>query len=191
MTEDTSIHCAGMIKQYERADECEEMNNKTELIEILKGIPWFLEFNQKELDHLADLSSVAEVEDGDFIFSEGDRVDNVYIILSGEADLFSTIPSRGRVHIYYAEPLDIIGWSRMTPVVRQRTASAVAMNKTRLLVLNGEALTDLCEQDHHVGYVIMKRLANVVASNVLMFKLQLMEQIVQSTNQAVVSSSEL
>lgn len=154
------------------------MANQTELIEILKSVPWFLEFNPKQLERLAGIAALVEVEEEKSIFCEGDRVDNLYIILSGEVDIYATIPSRGQVHIFTAEPLDIIGWSRMTPVVRQRTASAVALRKTRLLMLNGDALSELCERDRHVGYVIMKRLANVVASNLLMFKLQLMEQIV-------------
>ena len=161
------------------------MVNKTDLIEILNGIPWFLEFNQKQLDNLASIASIVEIQKEESIFCEGDRVDNVYTLLSGEVDVFATIPSRGQVHIYFAEPLDIIGWSRMTPVVRQRTASAVAVRDTRLLVLNGDELSELCENDSHVGYVIMKRLANVVASNVLMFKLQLMEQIVQTSDQVI------
>ncbi len=161
------------------------MDNKTELIEILKGIPWFLEFNQKQLESLANIAAIVTKQPDDTIFCEGDRIDNVYIVLSGEVDLFSSIPSRGQVHIYYAEPLDIIGWSRMTPVVRQRTSSAVAVKDTRLLVLNGDELYELCDRDRHVGYVIMKRLANVVASNLLMFKLQLMEQIVHSSEQVI------
>jgi CRP/FNR family cyclic AMP-dependent transcriptional regulator len=162
------------------------MYNKTELIEILKSIPWFLEFNQKQLESLANLTTFATAKEGETIFVEGGQLDNVCIILSGEVDVFTTVPSRGCVHVYYGEPLDIIGWSRMTPMVRQRTASVVALTETRLLVLNGDELTELCERDHHVGYVIMKRLANVVASNVLMFKLHLMEEIVQTSNQAII-----
>jgi CRP/FNR family transcriptional regulator, cyclic AMP receptor protein len=157
------------------------IHNRTDLIEILKGIPWFLGLDSKQLECLAGISSIEEIKANEQIFCEGDRVDNLYIILSGQVGVDMAVPTRGQVRIYVAEALDIIGWSKMTPMVRQRTASAYALTKTRLLIIQGDELATLCEDDHHVGYIIMRRLANVVAGNLLTVKLQLMDLILQDT----------
>lgn len=155
------------------------MKNPIPLLDALKTIPWFLDFNAKQLDRIASISSIMEVEAGETIFCEGDRVDNLYIILDGQVSVDITVPTQGTKRIYVAEPLDILGWSKMTPVVRQRVASTQAITDTHLLVVNGDDLATLCEEDHHVGYLVVRRLANVVATNLLHTKLQLLDLILQ------------
>lgn len=155
------------------------MKNPIPLLDSLKTIPWFLDFNSKQLDSIASISSIMEVEAGETVFCEGDRVDNLYIILDGQVGVDITVPSQGTKRIYVAEPLDILGWSKMTPVVRQRVASTQAITDTHLLVVNGDDLAALCEEDHHIGYVVVRRLANVVATNLLHTKLQLLDLILQ------------
>ncbi len=147
------------------------------LTDALKSIPWFLDFNQKQMEKLARISSIIELKAGEVLFCEGDRVDNTYIILDGQVSVEITVPAQGPLQIYVAEPLDVLGWSKMTPVVRQRVASTIALKDTHLLVFNGDDLAALCEEDHHIGYVVVRRLANVVATNMLHTKLQLMDLI--------------
>lgn len=151
----------------------------TLLIETLKSIPWFFDFNAKQLEHLASISTILEVKAGSTIFCEGERVDNVYIILDGQVAVDSSIPGHESVRIYQAEALDIVGWSRLTPIVRQRVATTSVLKDARLLMINGDELERLCEEDNHIGFVIMRRIANVVATNMLTTKLQLMDRILQ------------
>ncbi|MHB8112592.1 MAG: Crp/Fnr family transcriptional regulator [Bellilinea sp.] len=151
----------------------------TLLIDTLKSIPWFLDFNSKQLERLASISTIMEVSAGEVIFCEGDRADNMYIILDGQIAVDSAVPGHDPVRIYQAEALDIIGWSKMVPVIRQRVATTTALKDSRLLVINGDDLAGLCEEDNHVGFVIMRRLANVVATNMLTTKLQLLDLILQ------------
>ncbi|KPL73868.1 hypothetical protein AC812_13865 [Bellilinea caldifistulae] len=158
------------------------------LIETLRTIPWFLDLKPQQIEALAGISSIVHYKEGTAIFCEGDRVDNIYIILSGQIGVDMAVPSRGIVRITTAEPLDIIGWSKLTPVVRQRTASTIALKDSTLLVLNGDELNRLCEEDPRLGYVIMRRVANVVASNLLTIKLQLMDLILQSSSETDVKT---
>jgi CRP-like cAMP-binding protein len=77
--------------------------------------------------------------------------------------------------VYTAEILDILGWSSMTPIVRQRTASVRATKPCLLLGLNSKLLQQMCEEDHELGYTIMRRLANVVANRLLTTRLCLLD----------------
>jgi CRP-like cAMP-binding protein len=155
------------------------MMNPVPIYEALRSIPWFLDFNARQYEKLAAISSILEVNAGETIFCEGDRVDNMYIILDGQVGVDMTVPTVGERRIYVAEPLDILGWSRMTPVVRQRVASTIALKDTNLLVINGDALTSLCEEDPHIGFVIFRRIANVVATNLLHTKILMMDILLQ------------
>lgn len=183
MTQDTLTDTPVNGTNIDNHNPASTTMQKTSLIETLQTIPWFLDLKPQQIESLADISSIIHCKEGTAIFCEGDRVDNVYIILSGEIGVDVTIPTRGVVRITTAEPLDIIGWSKLTPVVRQRTASTIAIKDSTLIALNGDALNRLCEDDPRLGYIIMRRIANVVASNLLTIKLQMMDIILQSANQ--------
>lgn len=158
---------------------------QTGILDELATIPWFLDLTKRQLEALASISSIIEVKAGQVIFNDGDQLDHMYIILEGEVGVDFVVPAHGQVRIYTAQPLDIIGWSKMTPVVRQRVASTTALKNTRLLLIQGDELLSICDQDRQVGYIIFKRLANVVASNLLMTKLQLLDRILHPSQQLV------
>jgi CRP-like cAMP-binding protein len=98
--------------------------------------------------------------------------------MEGQVAIEMRVPSHGKVRIFTAEPLDIIGWSSLTPVARQRTASARATLPSRLISLDAEALFHFCEEDHDLGYVIMRRLSNVITSRLLTTRLALIDLLV-------------
>ena len=149
----------------------------------LRRIPWFVDLTQAQLDCLSGIATLHELESGAILFHEGDREDYLYVLLEGQVVLEMEVPTRGQVPVYTAEVLDIIGWSTMTPIVRQRTASVRATRPCLLLGLNSKLLEQLCEEDHELGYIIMKRLANVVANRLLTTRLCLLDMIAHTVSQ--------
>ncbi len=156
------------------------MFRQAELLQILQTIPWFLELSESQLEGLASIASVQHLLEGEILFHEGDPEGNMYILLDGEIGLDIQIPGRDKIHIFTAEPLDIVGWSSLTPMVRQRTATAVALADCNYLELDSETLMQMCEEDEKLGFVIMKRISNVVASRLLTTRIQLMEQLLHT-----------
>jgi CRP-like cAMP-binding protein len=149
----------------------------------LRRIPWFAELSPAKLDCLATIATLHELESGDVLFHEGDREDYLYVLLEGQIVLEIEVPTRGQVQVYAAEVLDTIGWSSMTPIVRQRTASARATRPCLLIGFNSKLLQQLCDDDYELGYIIMRRMANVVASRMLTTRLCLLEMISHSVPQ--------
>ncbi len=145
------------------------------LIRELQAIPWFQELAPEHFDRLVDLASLREVETGDVLYKEGDQQDFLYIVLAGRVASDIQVPGRGRVRLYTVEPMDVLGWSGITPVLRQRTSTAVAILPTRLVALDAMGLRQACDADHDLGYVVMRRLANVVAARLLVTRLQLVD----------------
>jgi CRP/FNR family cyclic AMP-dependent transcriptional regulator len=151
------------------------MDTKKELVDVLQAIPWFQELSDEHFKKICEITHLVDVDQGTTLFNEGDRDENLYIILEGRVALEIYSPVRGRIRIYTAEPLDVIGWSSVTPVVRQRTASARAVLDSRLLAIDGLALRLLCDEDCELGYKIMRRIANVVAARLMVTRLQLLD----------------
>ena len=151
------------------------MSSQEELINALQTIPWFQEMDREIFNKIVALSDICEYEAGEDLFREGDKEDLLYVVIEGRVAIEMFVPGRGRMRIYTAEPMDIVGWSSITPVVRQRTASARAVLPSRLVCLNAAKLYQACNEDHDLGYIMMRRLSNVVASRLLTTRLQLLD----------------
>ena len=159
------------------------MVKRTDLIQEIQNIPWFVDLKPAQVERLATIAGIREVPQGELLFREGDREDFMYVILEGQVNLQSYVPSHGFLYIYTADPLDILGWSSMTPIVRQRTASGCAVTPVRLLTFDSIPLRRMCDEDHDLGYLIMKRLANVVASQYLVNRLALYDMIIKNNQE--------
>lgn len=151
------------------------MNAQQEVIAALQAIPWFQELSDQHFDLMCSITHLVDVDQDTIVFSEGDKEENLYIVLEGRVaiELFSSV--QGKIRIFTAEPLDVIGWSSVTPVIRQRTASARAVLDSRLAAIDGRELRKLCDQDHDLGYIIMRRIANVIAARLMITRLQLLD----------------
>jgi len=153
------------------------MLTQVDLSATMKSIPWFLGLSTESLQRLTEIANVRFIDAGEKIFSEGEKNPFLYVILEGKVRLESFVPGRGSLPYLTAETLDVIGWSSLTPVVRQKTGTAVAVEATRLLSFHADELMDLCEKDCDLGFVIMRRLANIIASRLLNHRLHLLELI--------------
>jgi len=151
------------------------MLSQVNITATIKSIPWFLDLSNESLQLLTGIADVHSFNSGEVIFSEGEKHPYLYVILEGKVQLESFVPGRGSLTYLTAESLDVIGWSSLTPVVRQKTGSAIAVEPTRLLAFHANSLMDLCEKDCELGFVIMRRLANIIASRLLNHRLHLLE----------------
>ncbi len=151
------------------------MLNQANPTNALKTIPWFLDLSADSLQRLATVAQIQLFNKGEVIFTEGEQHRNLYVILDGKIQLESFIPGHGSIPIFIGETLDVIGWSSMTPVVRQKTETARVIEDTRLIALEAKRLTEICQTDCDLGYIIMSRLANIVASRFLAYRLHLLE----------------
>jgi CRP/FNR family transcriptional regulator, cyclic AMP receptor protein len=143
--------------------------------QVLQRIPWFLELNPHQMDSLVQISNLQQIADGEILFHEGDSENCLYVLIEGRIQIQALVPGHGMVGLYYADPLDIVGWDVMTPVVRQRTGTAIACGICRLICFDSQLFRHMCETDRDFGYIIMRRVANVVASRLLSTRLKLFD----------------
>jgi CRP-like cAMP-binding protein len=151
------------------------MQPDPKIIQTMQAIPWFRDLEPAMFEKLAQIAGVVELAKGESLFNEGDKEDFVYIVINGRIGLEIFVPARGRIRIETAEPMDLVGWSSVTPVVRQRTAGAKAVIDSRLLSLDADKLRVLCDEDHDLGYHVMRRIANIIASRLMVTRLQLLD----------------
>ncbi len=155
------------------------MFNDPANIEALKIIPLFLDFDAAQLKKISEITDVIELDPGDTPILEGAQLDYLYVLMDGEIKVEVFVPTRGQLETARLGPLDILGWSSMTPVVRQRTGTTTAITHCKLIRIHGKQLFKLCDEDHNIGYYIYKRIANVAARSWLTTRLQFMNIVVE------------
>jgi CRP/FNR family cyclic AMP-dependent transcriptional regulator len=146
-----------------------------EIHAALQKVPWFNSLTPEHFNKTAELTHLRNAKAGEIFFREGDKQDFVYIVLEGRVSLDIFVPHHGKVRFYTAEPYDVFGWSSVTPGVRQRTAGAMAVLDSTVACIDAERLRQFAENDHDFGYLLMRRLANVVASRLMITRLQLID----------------
>jgi CRP-like cAMP-binding protein len=151
------------------------MDKNSDLIAVLQAIPWFQNLSDEHFSKLASISQITLLSKDEVLFKQGDTEKFLYIVIEGRVGIEIYSPVQGYIRIYTAEPMDVVGWSSATPVVRQRTATAKAVLDSRLIAIDAPRLNQLCEEDHHLGYIVMRRLANVVAARLMICRLQILD----------------
>jgi len=141
----------------------------------LNKVPWFNTLTPDHFKKTAELAHIRHAKAGEIFFREGDKQDYIYIVLEGRVSLEIFVPHHGKVRFCTAEPYDVFGWSSVTPGMHQRTAGAMAVLDSTVACLDAEGLRQFAEKDHDFGYLLMRRLANVVASRLMVTRLQLID----------------
>ncbi|MCB9446012.1 MAG: Crp/Fnr family transcriptional regulator [Ardenticatenaceae bacterium] len=145
------------------------------IAELLQKNPWFRVLELPLFQKLVDIATVKDWEEGATIFREGDRDDNLYLILEGQVALEVYVQGHGRITILTIGQSEIFGWSAVLPVEGTRTASARAMRSTQAIAFDSSALRQACDEDHDLGYQVYRRLTNVVAGRLSATRLQLLD----------------
>ena len=127
----------------------------------------FVGLNREELVQIAAIASEEEYQPGELICAERELADRLFILCEGRVQvhvqLRSPLEADGEMTIEEVEPGRIFGWSSM---VKQRrfTASARALEPVTVLVIAASDLHVLFDRDPHIGFVVMKQLAEGIAS---------------------------
>lgn len=148
---------------------------REELSDILSQNPWFQSLDPDHFQKLLSICTLNNWAEGQKIFAEGDQDNHLYLILEGRVALEKYIPGRGRTTILTLGPSEIFGWSAVVPVVGTRTATARTTAPTRAVAFDSVALRQACDEDHDLGYLVYRRLTNIIAGRLSATRLQLLD----------------
>ena len=147
-------------------------------IDALRRCELFADLSDEELGKIAQICYEETHEPQEVICGESEVAEKVYILQEGrvavQVHLRSDLEPNGDVTIEEVTPGRIFGWSAL---VRQRrfTASVRALEKARVIAIANADLSALFEEDSHIGFVVMKRLADVISSRLRRTRQQLGE----------------
>ena len=139
---------------------------------ILSEHPFFKGLEESYLQLLVGCASNVRFDAGEVIFREGEEANKFYLIRQGKVAVEMFAPSRGPIILQTLGEGEVLGWSWLVAPYRWRFDGR-AVELTRAIALDGECLRGKCEEDHNLGYELMKRVSLVMEKLVQATRMQL------------------
>jgi CRP-like cAMP-binding protein len=146
------------------------------LYALIAQHPFFMGMIPRHLQQLAEAAIQLQFEEGENIFAEGSPANRFYLILKGKVVLEAEMADRTMIAVQTLGPGDDLGWSWLFPPYSMHF-SARALEPTTTIFFYGTRLREQCEEDHELGYQLMKRIAEVATKCLHATQAKLMEYI--------------
>jgi len=141
---------------------------------IIAAHPFFSQLDSHHTELLVGCASNVRFKTGDFVFKEGDEAHQFYLIREGRVALEIFAPQRKPIVVETLGPGDILGWSWLLPPYIWKF-NAHAIEGTRALALDGKCLRIKCEENHDLGYELLKRFAQIIERRLEATRFQLLD----------------
>ena len=148
------------------------------MIQTLEGIvsehPFFTGLEERHIQLIVGCAKNVRFDEGEIVFHEGDPAEQFYFIREGLVAVELMIPQRGFATLQTVSEGEVLGWSWLLAPYRWRFG-ARTLQPTRALAFDGKCLRGKCEDDHDLGYELLKRFTNVVTERLEATRLQLLD----------------
>ncbi len=131
--------------------------------ETLRRFALFAGIAPAHFKDLAMAGEEVELEEGEWLFREGDEADGLYLIVSGTVDLKIALDASGerQADLETLVAGEVLGWSALVEPYLY-TLGAVVTSRASLVKLDAARLRKLLEDNPQLGFQIMTRLASVI-----------------------------
>ena len=127
-----------------------------EIADLLSEHPFCEGLEQDTINLIAACAKNVVFQENEYLIKEGHDANFFYLIRHGTVALEMFAPGRGPFTFLTIKSGEILGASWLIPPYRWNY-DARAVELTRALEFDCNCLRKKCEDDHHVGYELMKR----------------------------------
>jgi CRP-like cAMP-binding protein len=116
---------------------------------------------------LARIARRVHCEEGDILYNIGDPARDVFVMVSGRVRFTIGVGNRPESGASIFSAGDTIGWAALLEDQPRRIATAVCLEDSDLLALDGAQLLSIFDSQPDAGYLVMRRLAKWIARDFL------------------------
>ncbi|MFZ0862337.1 MAG: cyclic nucleotide-binding domain-containing protein [Candidatus Sulfotelmatobacter sp.] len=141
---------------------------------IIAEHPFFTGLDRDFIALLVGCASNVHFKAGTYILKEGDPANTFYLIRGGRVAVEVVAPQHKPIIVSTLSVGEILGWSWLLPPFQWKF-HARAAEDTRAIALDGKCLRIKCEENHDLGYEILKRFAQIMEQRLDATRLQLLD----------------
>jgi CRP-like cAMP-binding protein len=141
---------------------------------IIAEHPFFAGLDNSFTSLMVSCASNVRFKADTYILREGDPANTFYLIREGKVGVEVFAPSRKPIIIATLSVGEILGWSWLMPPFQWKF-HARAIDCVRAIALDGKCLRTKCEENHDLGYAVLKRFAQIIEKRLESTRLQLLD----------------
>jgi len=146
----------------------------TTLEPILREHRFFKDIAPDYLSLLVSCASNVRFNGGDYLTKEGEEANTFYLLRHGEVSVEIAIPGKGYQTVERLHEGDVVGWSWLFPPYRWNY-SVHSSGLVRAIAMDGACLRRKSEEDHSLGYELMKRFNMIMLERLQATRMQVLD----------------
>jgi CRP/FNR family cyclic AMP-dependent transcriptional regulator len=144
------------------------------LDDLISGSPVFAGLAPRHLALVTGCARLEHVDAGAVLFREGGPADRFFLVRKGAVALEIAAPGHDALVIETLHEGDVAGWSWLFEPHRWQFDGRATV-PTSLIAFDGACLRGKCDDDHELGYQLMRRFAASVVERLQATRLQLLD----------------
>lgn len=138
-------------------------------LDILTESSFFAGLTEQQLDAIKAQCRVREFPQGSRIYVLGDPATELYVLVEGMVRFALGMGGREASAGEIIRRGQVFGWAALLEKAQTRIANAFCLTSCVVVAMNGNEILRLMDQDHSLGYVIMKRLNTLITGELTAF----------------------
>jgi len=136
--------------------------------DVLSRSELFGELPAAVLNEIAGICREVQVSRGEVIFRIGDLSKDVFLLAEGSVELgYGAISADESKPGTIREPGDFFGWGALAGEGNYRLINAMAVQETRLVIVNGVQLMSLLEGQPGAGFRFIRKLLAIILNRIV------------------------
>ena len=146
----------------------QEVRNALVGLELTGGMP------ASAIDQLTNIAQLKSYATGRVLFNESVYHAQIHILCDGLVTMEMRVPGHGMRKILTLGRGELLAWSALL-ADGVMTTTAIVTEDTKVIEFLTEELKSLCDQNHELGYYVMRQVAVSLARRLLATRLQLLD----------------
>ncbi|MFA6989892.1 MAG: cyclic nucleotide-binding domain-containing protein [Candidatus Gastranaerophilaceae bacterium] len=134
---------------------------KNNILQLINTVPFFYDLSEKDLTVLAEFFKIRELQEGRYVFKQGDKPDGLYFIIEGKVKVLKKIEETSEIILEMHEPPCMFGEMAFIDGAR-RAASVVTLEKFKGLTLSNGDFKTIIENYPLVAINIIRKIAHSI-----------------------------
>jgi CRP-like cAMP-binding protein len=130
--------------------------------DLLRTAPLFAGVTDSALTAIARATREEKFDEGDRVYELGDDAEAIYLVGAGRVRFSIGVGNRAGTDSVMG-PGQVFGWAALIDENPRRVATAVCLEPCAICVVPAKALLDIFDKDRASGYLVMRRLAGLIA----------------------------
>ncbi|WP_163648782.1 cyclic nucleotide-binding domain-containing protein [Modicisalibacter sp. 'Wilcox'] len=128
---------------------------------IIRAHPLFAGLDEAFCQLVCGCATNVRFRAGDYLFHEGEAADRLFLLRQGRVALETPTPGQGAIVFRTLDAGELVGLSWLVPPYRW-AYDARALEPIRAIAMDAVCLRRKCEQDHDLGFEVMKRVVPIL-----------------------------